>query len=161
MASPVKKSAYYNDEIDIRKDVSTLLTKEVSYSTLPYSSILQLPSISRSMKISYDYTNVKTPTSSPSKLFGAASSGNVEQVKHLIAAGVDPRVVDETQSTSLHLACLNSSSPTFRNGSSLYTADRGRHGHLRVVQHLVATGADVNKQDGKGYNQQIHCSLIF
>ena len=150
MASPAK-SNFCDDESSILKDVSLLLTKEPSYSTLPYSSILQLPSITKNMRVSYDYTSTtSSPTASPTKLFSAASSGNVEKVKSIVGSGVDIDSLDNSSSSSLHIACLNSSSPTFKNGSTLYTADRGRHGHLRVVEYLIRNGADVNKQDAKG-----------
>ena len=150
--SPVRKSNHFNDEIKLRTDASVLLTKEESYSSLPYSSILQLPSITKNLSISYNYTNSRSPASSPNKLISSAGSGNINRVKELVSAGVSVNVIDDThQGTPLHLACLNSASPTFKDGSSILTADRSRCGHFLVVKYLLETGgAEVNKQDGKG-----------
>ena len=82
---------------------------------------------------------------------GAASTGNISQVLDLLSRGVDVNMVDAMDQSSLHHACMFSSSPTFRHGHSFYTKDRSRDGHLRVAKELIHKGANVDMQDQKGF----------
>ena len=87
----------------------------------------------------------------PNRILSAASTGDVTQVMDLLAEGVDIDLVDSMEQSSLHHACLKSSSPTFKKGHSFFTGDKSRDGHLRVVKRLVEKGADVNVQDHHGF----------
>ena len=75
--SPNAKSKYYNEEIDIRKEVSVLIRKEDSLLSLGFAA---LPSIVRKATVS--------PSKSPAKLFGAAQYGNLEKVKSYVENGI-------------------------------------------------------------------------
>ena len=90
-------------------------------------------------------------TGSPTKLIDAASTGDVSLVVDMLSKGADVNMVDGMEQSSLHRACLKSSSPTFKRGHSFYTGDRSRDGHMRVVKRLIEEGADVNLRDQHGY----------
>lgn len=72
-----------------------------------------------------------TPTSLAGPLHDAAAIGDLDQVKHLIASGVDVNAKDPTRLTALDYA-------TFMD-------------HRSVVEALIAAGADVNvREDAYG-----------
>jgi ankyrin repeat protein len=64
-------------------------------------------------------------------LHSAAQNGDLQQVKDLLAGGVDANAADGEGNTALHLAAFN--------------------GHLDVVKALLAAGADANAQDAQGW----------
>jgi hypothetical protein len=63
-------------------------------------------------------------------LYEAAEKGNIEQVKALIAKGVDVNIKDKDGNTPLHEAALN--------------------GHRDVVEFLIANGADAKARTKEG-----------
>jgi len=72
-------------------------------------------------------------------LHGAASSGDIEEVKRLISHGADVNTKNENGETPLHLAA---------NG-----------GHKAVVQLLIANGADIEAED-KGGNTPLRGAAV-
>ena len=94
-------------------------------------------------------------------LFDACKLGDLDQVRELIAGGVDPRRTDKDGWTALHYACRyavpgiathnfihNSAQKTEHTVSSCVVSDSlfvCRNGCLKVVKHLIeAQQCDVN-----------------
>ncbi len=98
-------------------------------------------------------------------LFTAAQMGNVDLAKALLAAGADPRAVNDERRTPMHEAA-EAGFPDFikwlaESGADLNARDQdgfaplhsaARGGSLPAVETLIALGADPNTKDVDGYS---------
>ena len=70
------------------------------------------------------------------QIHDAAASGDIEQVKELLASGTDMDEVDGKQRTALHHAA--------------------RRGHVAIVELLIERGADVNPREAISGHTPLH-----
>ncbi len=77
-----------------------------------------------------DATDTSRESKSAKSLHEAAADGDLEQIKRLLAKGLDIDTRDEKDMTPLHLAA--------------------KEGHKEVVEFLIAKGADLNARNRRG-----------
>jgi ankyrin repeat protein/beta-lactamase regulating signal transducer with metallopeptidase domain len=131
--------------------------------TVVIVAILATPAVSL-LTAQADSTPAQIDATSMFRLFAAAESGNVEQVRALISDGADVNAHDRSGRTALHYAARQShvevprlliargadvNAGTQMGRTPLLTA--AHNGHEQVAELLLKNGAHVNDVDSAGY----------